>query len=60
MNLEIEISFTGVALNSPLDPYMDIMTCTSALKAWFRELPECIFTNALYRNFMDAMREYCT
>ncbi|QRW12962.1 breakpoint cluster region [Ceratobasidium sp. AG-Ba] len=48
---------SGVALNAPLDPYMDIMTCTSALKAWFRELPECVFTNALYRSLMDAMRD---
>ncbi|KAG8780421.1 rho GTPase-activating protein [Ceratobasidium sp. 428] len=48
---------SGAALNTPLDPYLDIMTCTSALKAWFRELPESLFTNALYENFMEAMRD---
>ncbi|KAG9092063.1 rho GTPase-activating protein [Ceratobasidium sp. 370] len=46
-----------VALNAPLDPYLDIMACTSALKAWFRELPESVFTNALYESFMEAMRD---
>ncbi|KAG9127010.1 rho GTPase-activating protein [Ceratobasidium sp. 392] len=48
---------SGVALNTPLDPYLDIMTYTSALKAWFRELPESLFTNNLYENFMEAMRD---
>ncbi|KAG8709390.1 rho GTPase-activating protein [Ceratobasidium sp. 394] len=48
---------SGVALNLPLDPYLDIMACTSALKAWFRELPESVFTNALYESFMEAMRD---
>ncbi|KAG9088683.1 rho GTPase-activating protein [Ceratobasidium sp. UAMH 11750] len=33
------------------------MACTSALKAWFRELPESVFTNALYESFMEAMRD---
>ena len=39
---------------------MDIMAYTSALKAWFRSLPECVFTNALYNDFMAAMRKLFT
>lgn len=48
---------SGAAFEGKLDPFMDIMAYTSALKAWFRSLPECVFTNALYNDLMAAMRD---
>ncbi|KDN42365.1 hypothetical protein RSAG8_06856, partial [Rhizoctonia solani AG-8 WAC10335] len=48
---------SGVAFEGKLDPHTDIMAYTSALKAWFRSLPECIFTDALYNDFIAAARE---
>ena len=51
-----ETGLLGAAFEGKLDPFLDIMTFTSALKAWFRSLPECVFTNALYQEFMNNMR----
>ncbi|KAG8691032.1 rho GTPase-activating protein [Ceratobasidium sp. 423] len=48
---------SGAAFEGQLDPHTDIMAYTSALKAWFRSLPECIFTDALYNDFIAAARE---
>ncbi|CAE6515386.1 unnamed protein product [Rhizoctonia solani] len=48
---------SGAAFEGKLDPHTDIMAYSSALKAWFRSLPECIFTDALYNDFIAAARE---
>ncbi|CAE7194218.1 unnamed protein product [Rhizoctonia solani] len=48
---------SGVAFEGKLDPQTDIMAYSSALKAWFRSLPESIFTDALYDDFIAAARE---
>ncbi|KAF8749816.1 GTPase-activator protein for Rho-like GTPases [Rhizoctonia solani] len=48
---------SGAAFEGKLDPHTDIMAYTSALKAWFRSLPECAFTDALYNDFIAAARE---
>lgn len=36
----------------------DINVVSSALKQWFRELPEPLLTHALYQGFIDAARKY--
>ena len=36
----------------------DINVVASALKLWFRELPEPLLTNDLYQRFIDAAGEY--
>ncbi|CCO34478.1 GTPase-activating protein BEM2/IPL2 AltName: Full=Bud emergence protein 2 [Rhizoctonia solani AG-1 IB] len=48
---------SGAAFEGKLDPQTDIMAYTSALKAWFRSLPESAFTDALYKDFVAAARE---
>ncbi|CAE6480833.1 unnamed protein product [Rhizoctonia solani] len=48
---------SGAAFEGKADPHTDIMAYSSALKAWFRSLPECIFTDALYDEFVAAARE---
>ncbi|CAE6383766.1 unnamed protein product [Rhizoctonia solani] len=48
---------SGVAFEGKLDPHTDIMAYTSALKAWFRSLPESVFTDALYQDFIAAARQ---
>lgn len=38
------------------DAWSDINVIASTLKLWFRELPDPLFTYALYSQFMDAAR----
>ncbi|CED84616.1 Chimaerin and related Rho GTPase activating proteins [Phaffia rhodozyma] len=38
------------------DAYADINVVSSALKLWFRELPDPLFTYSLYSNFMEAAK----
>jgi hypothetical protein len=40
------------------DAFADINTITGALKLWFRELPDPLFTYSLYPQFMEAAREF--
>lgn len=37
---------------------IDIHAVTGLLKMYLRELPEALFTNALYKKFFDAFSEY--
>jgi len=39
------------------DAWADINVVSSTLKLWFRELPDPLFTYALYPQFMEAARE---
>lgn len=38
----------------------DIHAVTGMLKLYFRELPEPLFTEANYTNFVESLREYCS
>jgi hypothetical protein len=57
LGLQSHVDFSGAAFEGKLDPQTDIMAYTSALKAWFRSLPESAFTDALYKDFVAAARE---
>ena len=37
---------------------IDIHAVTGLLKMYLRELPEALFTNALYKKFFDAFSKY--
>ena len=54
------------SLTFSLDPYeaehllkdIDIHAVTGLLKMYLRELPEALFTNALYKKFFDAFSKF--
>jgi hypothetical protein len=61
MNVVIDVDGTSVDLDAVdvmSDEWSgDINVVASALKQWFRELPEPLLTHGLYQGFIDAARK---
>jgi len=55
----VTVYMTGSRASVPLVKNADINVITGLLKIYLRELPEALFTDALYPKLVEGFGEYC-